>query len=62
MHITDSLNATSVVTLPRSGAIAVGLEIPEWVDLNLLASELKQFYGDRFTLDHPKPPKKAKKR
>jgi hypothetical protein len=43
-----SLDDTLALTLPISGAVAVGADLPPEVDVEILKQELSRFYDDRF--------------
>ena len=52
MHLVDSLNQSTSISIPDIGAVPVGL-LPDGIDLQLLQTELIRFYGDRFSLVEP---------
>ncbi len=56
MHLTDSLNALTSITLPVCGFVPIGEPLPDGLDLSKLQEELRLFYGDRLTLIDPTPP------
>lgn len=51
-----SLDDTLAMTLPISGAVVVGADLPPEVDVEILKSELYRFYGDRlWVAESPAP-------
>ncbi len=51
-----SIDDTLALTLPISGAVVVGADLPSDVDVEILKSELYRFYGDRlWVAESPAP-------
>lgn len=50
MIIVDSQQSSTSITLPLTGTVVVGVELPTDIDLEMLRDELENFYGDRYSL------------
>jgi hypothetical protein len=59
MVLIDNQNEFESVTLPQSGSVPVGVELPDGLDLDLLKREVNQFYGDRFQVAEKLPEQKT---
>jgi hypothetical protein len=50
LKLIDSLGELATLTLPRSGSFTLGVSLPDGIDLQILQTELIEFYGDRLQL------------